>query len=844
VGALSVSDAITASGSVVSGTAKCAGGGGAGGGIMLSGRGGLSISSSLTANGGAGYVNSDGAFIGGGGGRIALAGMSSYTFTQLPSGLTLNGGNAGNSSGGPGFAGVITLDALQTDIPNGVSVTLTGGLITAVNGSTTQNSPTVEVYIRHDLLIFDNGTASLGINNALQHFDSAGNNITDLNVEGTFNLNGFSQAVNTLENGTFFPGTIVLPAGSTLTVGTANGSSTFTGGFTGTGALVKVGTGTQTMGGTSFGASRSPNFTGSTTIAGGVLAIANDIELEYSTVTLAGGSLGFSVTDPVLGALAGTGNLSLSGLNSFTVGANNGSTSFSGNFSSSVAGGLVKSGIGTWTLTGTNTQSGPFTVQAGIVLVGANGALSPSAPITVSAGATLDLNGYAYAVTSANALTVQGSLRLGGAGVTVASGGTATYNGGTISNGFLRGAGTHTVTGGAMLTGVTTFASTTINVIGAGTFQNFSNGGTLSIAAGLASPTTFDGFTNEGSGSITVGQNSPVNAADSQSYGTLTLNPGSFNGTSGGVTQITNTGASPLTFNGGSRTFISTVAQVANPNAGIDLHGNDAEVAGGLFVNNGFVYDSVGSGTHRIIADYGSLVKGAGFYQPLPRTINGGTFIAGNSPGHATTGTIVLGGPNDPNGGLSDFTWQINNAGPSSSYPSATGVSGPSANAAKQVSGWGTLLAVAGTSPVATTGNFQWDATPSDKLTIHLQTLLAPNDGNGNPASGGGYGAAGDNTAGLMSDFDSSKSYLWKLFAYQGTYTGPTDTASLDASTVIDDSGFLNPHPGRFDLVLVRSSKEMDLMYTPTAVPEPGTLLLMATAGIGLFRAIRRGRRR
>jgi hypothetical protein len=136
-------------------------------------------------------------------------------------------------------------------------------------------------------------------------------------------------------------------------------------------------------------------------------------------------------------------------------------------------------------------------------------------------------------------------------------------------------------------------------------------------------------------------------------------------------------------------------------------------------------------------------------------------------------------------------------------------------------------------SPVATNGDFRWDATPADKLTIHLQTLLAPNDASGTPVSGGGYGAAGDNTAGLMSHFDPTQSYLWKLFSYEGAYTGPTDTASLDASTVIDDGGFLNPHAGLFDLVLNTASREMDLTFTPTAVPEPGTLALAGMAAIG-----------
>jgi hypothetical protein len=95
-------------------------------------------------------------------------------------------------------------------------------------------------------------------------------------------------------------------------------------------------------------------------------------------------------------------------------------------------------------------------------------------------------------------------------------------------------------------------------------------------------------------------------------------------------------------------------------------------------------------------------------------------------------------------------------------------------------------------------------------------------------------------TPGLMSNFDPSQSYSWKVFGYQGGYTGPTDTATLDASTNIDSSGFLNPHAGRFDLVLNQASQEMDLVFTPTAVPEPGTLSLVGLAALAATRRLRR----
>src|SRR5207302_3526130 len=136
----------------------------------------------------------------------------------------------------------------------------------------------------------------------------------------------------------------------------------------------------------------------------------------------------------------------------------------------------------------------------------------------------------------------------------------------------------------------------------------------------------FDGFINQGSGSITVGAVSKVNASDFQTYGVLTINPAVVG--SGQSTILTNTGFSQLFFNGGSRTFVGTPQTAGPPNmpnfvAGIDLNGKNAIVAGGLFVNNGFVVDGT-NGTATIVADFGSLVKGAGFFQNGVITQNGG----------------------------------------------------------------------------------------------------------------------------------------------------------------------------------------------------------------------------
>jgi hypothetical protein len=47
--------------------------------------------------------------------------------------------------------------------------------------------------------------------------------------------------------------------------------------------------------------------------------------------------------------------------------------------------------------------------------------------------------------------------------------------------------------------------------------------------------------------------------------------------------------------------------------AGIDLHGQNAVVAGGHFVNNGYVENSTNNfqGAATDVADFGSLFKGA-----------------------------------------------------------------------------------------------------------------------------------------------------------------------------------------------------------------------------------------
>jgi autotransporter-associated beta strand protein len=515
-------------------------------------------------------------------------------------------------------------------------------------------------------------------------------------------------------------------------------------------------------------------------------------------------------------------------------------------------GGVGALGTGSITLNGgrlayggpTATLSKPFTVDTGgggVDVLNAATTLTVAFPINTNAAftkygpGTLALNNLASLnasgiVVNGGRLEVNADAQLGSADVTVnpfgslrytasditartftlnsgalevPSGVTLTLNGAAVGGGFMRGAGTFAVTGGTALTGVTAAASTKINVNGSAAFTDFTNGSPLTIAAALPNPLSFNLFTNQGSGSITVGAGSQVNTTDFQSYGTLTLSPGS----TAVPTQLTNTGSSSLYFNGGSRTFISTPSH-ANPNqfdAGIDLHGQNAVIAGGLFVNNGYVVDSVGA--HAVIADFGSLVKGAGFFSSSVQTVNGGKYQSGNSPGTSSFGSFTF-GP----GGVSNYVFAIDDA---------TGKAGPSPDADGQVSGWGFVKAVQRpVGSIVTPGDFAWAANADHPLTVHLDTLVNPT-------------TVGTDVAGPMADFDATKPYSWPAVHWAGGYTGPNDPASLNAATAFDTSGFLNPVAGAFAWSLDPAGHTLSLTYTPSAVPEPGTLALLTGFACG-----------
>ena len=420
----------------------------------------------------------------------------------------------------------------------------------------------------------------------------------------------------------------------------------------------------------------------------------------------------------------------------FTVGVDNASTTFTGSFYGT--GTLEKDGTGTLTMTAASNTTGDTTVADGDLNLPYGDAPLGGADVTISGAlTTLKFSGDA---------NTGKTYELDAAAIQVDSGATVTFSGTVsgVSTGFDRGylVGPGTVatptplssSTGAAFTHMIARSSAVIDSNNpADQFRDFDNSSYLTVAAdvnsdGTSTTQNFYDFTNEGAGTVEIGQDAQVNVGNStgvtgfHSYGVLKLDPGSFDGTSGGYTTLTNLGTSELYLDDGSRTFVSSTTALPVLNAIVDLHGNDAEVLGGLFVNNGYVIDTT-SGGHRVVSDAGSLAKGAGFYQTVPQTINNGMFASGNSPGRVTVDSFAF-GPDD----VSNYNFVISDA---------TGTAGPTPDAVGHVDGWNFINDL---------GDLAFAADADHKLTVNLQTML-------NPAT------AGDDTPGAMANFDPAQSY-------------------------------------------------------------------------------------
>ena len=231
----------------------------------------------------------------------------------------------------------------------------------------------------------------------------------------------------------FEGGTLLVTAGTTAVssdfiVGAANGkidsngqNVTFSGNFSGAGALTKDGAGTVSLTGT--------NTQNGLTIAAGTVQVSSDSNLGSGPVSIGNGTLSASASFSSAKAVSVTNSAA-------TIDTGGNAVVLSGTVSGS--GTLNKQGAGTLVLSGTNTQNG---------LAIAAGAVQVSSDANLGAGSVTIGNGTLAATSS---FATSKSIALDHADATVYTGaGTVTLNGTVSGSGTLnkQGAGTLVLTG-------------------------------------------------------------------------------------------------------------------------------------------------------------------------------------------------------------------------------------------------------------------------------------------------------------------------------------------------------------------------------------------------------------
>lgn len=179
-----------------------------------------------------------------------------------------------------------------------------------------------------------------------------------------------------------FPGSVSVDA-------TADYSFEVGGGFIGgSAALTKSGSGTLTI--------NTPNINdGGTTINAGTVAVGAGGLLGAGNVTNNGALVLGQTTDETIGSMEGTGS-------------------------------VVRDGIGTVTLTGGSTHTGPTTITSGILQLGNGGAIGALATASIHNEGTLGLNTSTDINLSGTPVTGVGNLIKGGSGA-LTLGGSATF---------------------------------------------------------------------------------------------------------------------------------------------------------------------------------------------------------------------------------------------------------------------------------------------------------------------------------------------------------------------------------------------------------------------------------
>lgn len=312
-------------------------------------------------------------------------------------------------------------------------------------------------------------------------------------------------------------GSSVVLGANDLTVGTA-ANTTFNGGISGTGGLVKAGSGRLSL-------TRASSYSGGTTISAGTVSLGNASAIGTGGVNMTASGTSLLLNNNVVavtgldGAAGSEVDLGDSGVLGLT--ATSGTYSYAGNITggvSSQAPALVKVGAGTQTLSGDNSFMGTVTVAAGTLILASDTALSGNAFLAVAEDALVEVDGVD--VTIAELMPsggTDGEVRLSGGSLTVSMDLATNTFGGSIT-----GSGSFIVEGTGLvqtLTGANTYTGATLineGTLVAGANGSLSEESAVTIAAGATLEIYGDGITTvnatigslAGAGSVVIGEGS------------------------------------------------------------------------------------------------------------------------------------------------------------------------------------------------------------------------------------------------------------------------------------------------------------------------------------------------
>ncbi len=586
----------------------------------------------------------------------ALSGVAGTTVALGGNGLTF--GDASDQS----FGGVISGTGGITKQGNGTE-TLTG-VNTFTGGATV-----------------DAGTLAISGNGSL----AAGNHVDLANAGAGFDISAANanQTIGALAGAA---GTTVTLGSKTLTLGDST-SQSFGGAIGGTGAIVKQGSGTETLTGAN-------TYTGGTTIAAGTLALGAGGSLAATgDVALTSAGAAFDISgagaNQTIGTLSGVAGTSVNlGGNGLTFGGT-GFETFSGTIAGT--GGITKQGSGTETLTGANTFTGGATINAGTLALGPGGSLAAGSSVNLAnAGTVLDItNAGANQTIGGLSGAADSTVALGGNHLTFGDAGDETFGGTLIGTGGItkQGAGTETLTGANTFTGGVSVDAGTLALAGsgslaAGTGVDLANAGAGFDISGASAPVAIGALAGAAGTSVNLGGNGlTFGDAGNETFG------GAITGT-GGITKegtgtATLTGAN--TFTGGTMIDAGTLA--------IGAGGSLAAGSVLNLANAGTAFDISAATTPQAIGGLtgvaGTTVNLGGNGLALGDAGNetfGGTIAGTGGITKTGTGTETLTGTNTFTGGVSVDAGTLALAG-SGSLAAGTGVNLANAGAAFDISG-------------------------------------------------------------------------------------------------------------------------------------------------------------